>query len=106
MLTIYELKLRGGGGDLACAMCLPEAKREHGESVTGIARTDISDGEHCAWCGCASDEDIALLVAAKSGVSAESVRRALVAADQRTESGDTGGHEPRWPSSETVRETR
>lgn len=50
-MDFYALNLAGGGADLACGKCVAEAKREHGASVVGVARTTLSAGEHCMWCG-------------------------------------------------------
>lgn len=50
---MYLLTLHGGGGDLACSVCLPvarAAKRASGQLV-GDAPTTTTPGEYCAWCG-------------------------------------------------------
>lgn len=47
---IYELHLLGGGGDHACAKCLPEAKGDHAGSVVSVALIDDPSAQ-CQWCG-------------------------------------------------------
>jgi hypothetical protein len=47
---IYELHLRGGGGDHACDECLVEAKRDHKGEVVSVALID-DPSAYCMWCG-------------------------------------------------------
>lgn len=49
-VRLHVLNLVGGGGELACTDCLPDAVVEHGESVVSLGPVD-SPGESCGWCG-------------------------------------------------------
>lgn len=47
----FALHLAGGGSDLSCQRCLPDARRERQTELVSVARTSVSDGECCGWCG-------------------------------------------------------
>lgn len=52
-IVLYMLHLAGGGGDIACVDCLPEAKRERQHELVSVAR--INDpNEQCVYCGVAA----------------------------------------------------
>ena len=53
-MQLYAIHLAGGGSDLACRKCLPEAKAERGSNGDGSLISIAPMGEtseYCVYCG-------------------------------------------------------
>lgn len=49
-MKLFAVNLKGGGADLACRECLPEARRDRKDVLVSVAAVS-APGEMCSWCG-------------------------------------------------------
>lgn len=50
-VEFFALHLAGGGADLSCGDCLEMARAERLDELVSVARTAVTPGEVCGWCG-------------------------------------------------------